>query len=68
LLPGEVLIVDEADKLLFENPKTFLKLTQGNPAICFTATASSIDKNGFEKLLLDSLNLKVCDSATALEQ
>ena len=36
--PNELLIVDEADSLLFKDPKKFIEVLSVRPCICFTAT------------------------------
>lgn len=41
--PGDIMLIDEADELFFENPATFKAKTQLNYCICTTATPYSND-------------------------
>jgi hypothetical protein len=46
LAPHELVIVDEADAIMFANPPEFKEFISKNACLCFTATsaASSVEK------------------------
>ena len=56
--PDDLLIYDESDHFLFNNPKLFDEFTSENQCICFTATPGGDDKN-YEAKILNHLGLKI---------
>ena len=57
---NDLIIVDESDALLFEQPKLFNDFISKNPCICLTATPGN-DSDGVEKKVLEHLGFKVID-------
>ena len=57
---NNLIIVDESDALLFEQPKLFNDFISKNPCICLTATPGN-DSDGVEKKVLEHLGFKVID-------
>jgi hypothetical protein len=53
--PDDVLVVDEADSLLFSDPLTFQTFLGDSPCICLTATPDDQDIKGTEKFVVDKL-------------
>ena len=49
---GDLLIVDEADSIIFKDPAAFMAVVDRNPCICFTATPS---EEKLEAKILDLL-------------
>ena len=56
--PDDLLIYDESDHILFNNPDKFDSFTSSNPCVCFTATPGGEDKN-LEEAVLQHLKLKI---------
>ena len=46
---GEVIVIDEADELIFGNPAKFAEKIGNNCCICLTATPDDKKANGVEK-------------------
>ena len=55
---GELIIYDESDALLFNNPGQFNTFTGDNPCICLTATPGGKDGD-LEEKVIKHLGLKV---------
>ena len=53
--PNELVIVDEADSLIFSDPRKFLNFIDTRPCICFTATP---DSSVIEGKVIELLNFK----------
>ena len=49
--PYDLLIYDESDHILFNDPQLFEQFTSNNSCVCFTATPGGEDKNLEEKVL-----------------
>ena len=58
--PQDLLIFDESDALLFEDPGTFDNIVGQNPCICLTATPGDC-KNTLEIETLKHLGFKVLE-------
>ena len=56
--PEDLIIYDESDSLLFNNPGEFNTFTGNNPCICLTATPGGEDRN-LEEKVIKHLGLKV---------
>jgi len=56
--PGDLLIYDESDDLLFRNPGEFNTFTDSNPCICLTATPGGSDGD-LEEKVVQYLGLKI---------
>ena len=63
--PSDLLIVDEADSFMFQDPKSFQDFIGANPMLCFTATTGG-EKDTFEERVCQALALKMvkddCDT------
>ena len=55
---GELVIVDEADTFMLNNPEKFAALIQECCCICFTATPDNCDPNGVEAKVTATLKFK----------
>jgi late competence protein required for DNA uptake (superfamily II DNA/RNA helicase) len=54
---GDILIIDESDTLIFEDPEAFDKMMDKNRCICLTATPDDNDRKGAEKQVITALKL-----------
>lgn len=52
---GEVILVDEADELIFNDPARFLDGIQQRHCICLTATPDNQKKGGVEREVLKAM-------------
>lgn len=59
--PGDVILVDEADELVFGNPEKFLLKTKGMNCICLTATPDNEDNKGVEREVLKGMGFSLYD-------
>jgi hypothetical protein len=58
---NSLVLVDESDKMMFEEPKAFAKFLIGTFCICFTATQSNCDPQGVETEVIKALGFKQYD-------
>ena len=52
---GELIIVDEADTFMLNDPERFDMLIQEHKCLCFTATPDNCDPQGVEAKIISSL-------------
>ena len=55
---NDVLLIDEADLLIFEDPMLLKKALKQSAAICFTATPPQSGQQSLERKIYDHLSLK----------
>lgn len=55
---NELIIVDEADTLIFEDPIKFRQFIQKNACLCFTATPETTQSKGLETKVFAAMNMK----------
>ena len=55
---GDICLVDEADKLIFDQPSKFESLLASMPMICFTATTPDMDLEELEHDVLRKMGLQ----------
>ena len=53
---GELVVVDEADALMFKDPTAFQKFTSSCACICFTATPDNQQANGIEAKVVAAIS------------
>jgi hypothetical protein len=53
-----LILVDESDKLMFNEPKNFKKFIEKKFCVCFTATPSNCDQQGVEAEAVKALGFK----------
>lgn len=58
---GALVIVDEADTLMYDNPSLFHAFIQGNCCIAFTATPDDGDTKSVEATILKHMSFKRFD-------
>lgn len=58
---GALVIVDEADGIMFDNPTTFHTFIEGNCCIAFTATPDDGDTKSIEASILKHMSFKRFD-------
>jgi hypothetical protein len=54
---SDILIIDESDTLIFEDPGAFGKMMEKNRCICLTATPDDNDRKGAERQVIASLKM-----------
>ena len=59
----DVLIFDEADQFIFNNPVYFIKRTSNCRCIALTATPGESDSSGVEKNLLQQMGFHIYESS-----
>jgi superfamily II DNA helicase RecQ len=57
-LPGELVIIDEADCFMFKDPSAFKLFATEACCLCFTATPDNQDPNGIEARVITALEFK----------
>ncbi len=55
---NSLILVDESDRMMFEEPKAFLRFVNGTFCVCFTATPSNCDEHGVEAEVIKALGFK----------
>ena len=55
---NSLILVDESDRMMFEEPGAFLRFVNGTFCICFTATPSNCDQQGVEAEAIKALGFK----------
>lgn len=50
--PTDIILVDEADQLIFSDPDSFKVLSQENKCICLTATCDDNDAQGIKRSII----------------
>lgn len=55
---GDLVIIDEADYFIYNDPDAFYKFQQNKKVLGFTATASNKNTNGLERMVFNSMNFK----------
>ena len=55
---GDLLIFDEADQYIYEEPQAFMDFIRKHSCLCLTATAGDGDNEAAEKTLLGQLGFK----------
>ena len=58
---NSLILVDESDRMMFEEPKAFLRFVNGTFCVCFTATPSNCDEHGVEAEVIKALGFKQYD-------
>ncbi|MFN9907073.1 MAG: hypothetical protein ACK56F_13300 [bacterium] len=53
-----MVLIDESDRLIFDEPKNFAKFVEKKFCICFTATPSNCDQQGVETEVVKALEFK----------
>lgn len=56
--PNELVIIDEADALIFRQPDEFQKFTNDTACICFTATPDNQQVRGLEARVITALKFE----------
>lgn len=64
VLKGALIIVDEADSIMYDNPSAFHTFIQGNCCIAFTATPDDGETKGIEAKILKHMTFKRLDYIT----
>lgn len=52
----DIVIIDEADSMIFADPEHFKAFTHNTRCICLTATPDDQDGQGMEKAIIDALS------------
>ena len=55
---NSLILVDESDRLMFEEPKLFADFVNKKFCICFTATPNNCDQEGIEAEVVKALGFK----------
>lgn len=58
LKANELIIVDEADVFIFENPVKFRQFVSKNACLCYTATPETSQTKGLEARVFTPMNIK----------
>ena len=58
---GELVIVDEADTFIFNEPQAFSAMVEECCCICFTATPDNCDAKGVEAKVISALKFFKCN-------
>ena len=53
--PNDLIIIDEADSLMFQNPDKFASFIQDSYCICFTATPDNCERDGVERKVVEAM-------------
>jgi hypothetical protein len=61
LVEDELVIFDEADEYIYEDPKAFLEFISEHMCVCLTATSGGQNQEAAEKTILGHIGLKVFD-------
>ena len=60
---GELIIFDEADEYIYNDPKAFLGFIGECMCVCLTATTGGSGKEAAEKTILNHIGLKIFENA-----
>ena len=58
---NEVLVFDEVDELLFENPVVFARFIKNHSVIALTATVDDAQKDSIERSIIEHLGFQIWD-------
>ena len=59
---SEVLVFDESDEHMLNDPKAFQKFANKAPCICLTATCAEDSNKGVEKEVLEAMKFKIFEN------
>jgi hypothetical protein len=54
---GSILVIDESDTLIFDNPDAFREMMAKSRCICFTATPDDNNRKGVERQVITDIGL-----------
>lgn len=60
---GELVIFDEADEYIYDNPTAFVDFIKKHMCVCLTATSGGNNQEAAERAILDHIGLKVFENA-----
>ena len=64
---GELIVFDEADEYIYDDPKAFLAFIGERMCVCLTATSGGIDQEAAEKTILKHIGLKLFENVLFAE-
>ena len=65
---GELIIFDEADEYIYDDPTAFVGFIKKHLCVCLTATSGGNDQEVAERTVLEHIGLKVFENALFSEQ
>lgn len=64
---GELIIFDEADEYIYNDPKAFLAFVGERMCVCLTATSGGSDQEAAENSILQHIGLKLFENVLFAE-